>query len=225
VSVKNRTVAGLAGLALAGSACLVAITAAPAAHAASVKCGTRCSSLFNQKFGSADVSAVSGSAATDSPVILAAAAPSSAQDWTILRDGLVSSFRKAGLINGTLNKHYGSDQLFEYEYVPAATFTDLCLGVTSAAANGTKVVLLPCGAIDNTVWIDDAATEATSTGATNTTGTYAPLISATDTKYPAPEVLTDSKAGTAFTTTPLSASAAGVVAPDQMWQLISGVLP
>jgi hypothetical protein len=224
VSVKNRTVAGLAGLALAGSACLVATAAGPAAHAASVKCGSRCVSLFNQKFGSADVSAITGSAASGGAVILAAAAPSAGQDWAALPDGLVSSFRKAGLINGTLSKHYGSDQLFEYEYVPAATFSDLCLGVTATAVNGTKVVLLPCGATASTVWIDDAAVAAGSTDTTNTTGQFAPLISGSDTQYPAPEVLTASKAGTAFTTTPLSVSAKGVVAPDQMWQLIAGVL-
>jgi hypothetical protein len=227
VSVKNRTVAGLAGLALAGGACMVATAGAPAAHAASVKCGTACSSLFNQKFGSTDVSAVSGSTATGSAVILAGAAPSAAQDWAVIPDGIVSSFFKAGLINATMNKHYASDELYEYEYVPARTFTTLCLGVAAVPGNGTKVVLEQCGVSASTLWIDDAAAaadSAVSTVSTALSGEYAPLISGSDTQYPAPEVLTATAVGGDFTTTPLSVNAKGVVAPNQMWQTISGVL-
>ena len=68
----RRAVAGLAGLALAGGACLGGIAAAPVAGAASAACGRSCSSLYNQKFGTADVSAVSGgTAAPGQAVILA----------------------------------------------------------------------------------------------------------------------------------------------------------
>jgi hypothetical protein len=62
VSGMSKAVAGLAGLVLAGGACLNGIAAAPVAGAASVACRS-CSSLYNQKFGTADVSAVSGGTA------------------------------------------------------------------------------------------------------------------------------------------------------------------
>jgi uncharacterized protein (DUF697 family) len=77
VSGMRKAVAGLAGLVVAGGACLGGIAAAPVAGAASAACGHSCSSLYNQKFGTADVSAVSGGTARPlQAVILAAAAPS-----------------------------------------------------------------------------------------------------------------------------------------------------
>jgi hypothetical protein len=50
VSGMRKAVAGLAGLVLAGGACLGGIAAAPIAGAASAACGHSCSSLYNQKF-------------------------------------------------------------------------------------------------------------------------------------------------------------------------------
>ena len=76
MSGMRKAVAGLAGLVLAGGACLGGIAAAPVAGAASTACGHLCSSLYNEKFGTADVSAVSkGTAAPNQAIVLAAAAP------------------------------------------------------------------------------------------------------------------------------------------------------
>ena len=59
-------------------------------------------SRVNQKFGSADVSAVSGgTAGTGQPVILSAAAPSTTEDWQVAFQGTVNDFFNAGLINAT----------------------------------------------------------------------------------------------------------------------------
>ena len=217
MSGMRKAVAGLAGLVLAGGACLGGIAAAPVAGAASAACGHSCSSLYNQKFGTADVSAVSGgTAAPGQAVILAAAAPSTTEDWEVGFDGTVNDFFNAGLINATLDAHYGSDETFEFQYKPGGISSGLCLGIASGPAQGTKVTLEPCGATVNTLWILDAA---------DGSGGYAPYVSGSDTQYPAPFVLAASKVGGHFTTRALKTNKKGVIAKAQMWQVISGVLP
>ena len=216
MSGMRKAVAGLAGLVLAGGACLSGIAAAPVAGAASVACRS-CSSLYNQKFGTADVSAVSGgTAAPGQAVILAAAAPSTTEDWTVGFDGTVNDFFNAGLINATLDAQYGSDETFEFQYQPGGISSGQCLGIASGPAQGTKITLQPCGVTVNTLWILDAA---------DGSGGYAPYVSGSDTQYPAPFVLTASKVGGHFTTRALKTNEKGVIAKAQMWQVISGVLP
>ena len=146
MSGMRKAVAGLAGLVLAGGACLGGIAAAPVAGAASAACGHSCSSLYNQKFGTADVSAVSGgTAAPNQAVVLAAAAPSTTEDWEVAFQGTVNDFFNAGLINATLDEHYGTDGAFEFQYTPGGISSGLCLGIASGPAQGTKVTLQPCG--------------------------------------------------------------------------------
>lgn len=217
MSGKRKAVSWLAGLALAGGACLTGIAAASPAGAASAACGSSCVSLYNQKFATADVSAVSGGIeAVGQAVILAAAAPSTTEDWTSSFEGTVSDFFAAGLINQTLDQHYGPDAAFEFEYSPGGVQSGLCLGIASGPKQSTKVTLQPCGVSVNTVWIDDAA---------DASGGYAPFVSGSDTQYPAPFVLTAPGVGAGFTTQALRIKPNGTVADDQMWQLISGVLP
>jgi hypothetical protein len=216
VLVKNRTIAGLAVLALASGACLTAgasvAHAATAARAATVKCGSVCADLFNAKFGSADVSAVAGSRAVGQPLALAKAAAVPAQDFAVSDLGEVRHFYRLGLIKSSaLNGSYGSDEVYEYQYVPARSFSDLCLGVVHGS---TAVTLQRCGRTTSTLWIADAA-------AAN--GSYTPLISGTDTSAPAAWALTAAKVGAAFTITQLSKT--GVPAKDQLWQTFSGVTP
>ena len=215
MSRRRKAVVGLAGLALAGGACLGGVAAAPVAGAASPACGSSCVSLYNQKFGSTDVSAVSGgTAATGQAVILDVAAPSTIEDWSPSFQGAVSDFYAAGLMNATLNKYYGSDPVYEFQYTPGGVDSGECLGIASGPGQGTEVTLQPCTAINST-WIDDAAAAS---------GGYVPYISGSDTKYPAPYVLTAADGKGDFTTQALSVNLFGTVATDQMWQLISGVL-
>ena len=217
MSGMRKAVVGLAGLALSGGACLGGIVAAPVAGAASAACGHSCSSLYNQKFGTADVSAVSkGTAAPNQAVDLAAAAPSTTEDWEVSFQGTVNDFFNAGLINATLDAHYGTDEAFEFQYAPGGISSGLCLGIASGPAQGTKVTLQPCGVTVRTVWINDAA---------DASGGYAPYVSGNGTQYPAPFVLTAGKVGGHFTTKALRTNKKGVIAKAQMWQLISGVLP
>ncbi len=109
-----------------------------------------------------------------------------------------------------------TDLTYEIEYQPGGIASGLCLGIASGPKQGTKVTLQPCGVSANTVWINDAA---------DASDGYAPFISGSDTKYPAPYVLTAVGVGADFTTQALRIDPKGVVAEDQMWQLISGVLP
>lgn len=217
MSGKRKAVSGLAGLALAGGACLTGIAAASPAGAASAACGSSCVSLYNQKFGTADVSAVSGgTAAVGQAVVLAAAAPSTTEDLQASFQGTVSDFFAAGLMNATLNQNYGPDLVFEFEYNPGGIASGLCLGIASGPKQGTKVTLQPCGATVRTTWIDDAA---------DASGGYAPYINGNDSQFPAPFVLTAAGVGADFTTKALQVNPKGAVATDQMWQLITGVLP
>jgi hypothetical protein len=216
VSRKRKAVVGLAGLMLAGGAYVGGVAAAPVAGAASPACGSACVSMYNQKFGSADVSAVSGgTAATGQAVTLAAAAPSTAEDWGSAFQGVVSDFYAAGLMNATLDKYYGPDPVFEFEYLPGGIASGECLGTASGARQGTRVTLQPCGKTAGTAWIFDTAAAS---------GSYVPYISGSGSKYPGPYVLTAAQAGGGFTTQALRVDSKGVVAKDQMWQLISGVL-
>jgi len=216
VSRKRKTVVGLAGLALAGGACLGGIAAAPVAGAASLTCGSSCVSLYNQKFGSEDVSAVSGgTAAMGQAVILSAATTTRTEDWSAAFQGAVSDFYAAGLMNATLDAHYGTDPVYEFQYKPGGTSSGECLGIASGPGQGTKVTLQPCGKTASTAWIYDTA---------DASGGYVPYISGSDTKWPAPYVLTAPNVEGDFTTQALF-NLFGIVASDQMWQLISGVLP
>ena len=188
----------------------------PAASAGSTKCGTACLNLFNQKFGTADVAAVSGGAATAGHrVILSATEDTTAEDWAESVQGKVSDLAAAGLINATLAVLYANDPVVEITYAPGGVYSGLCLAVASGPSQNKPVTLQPCGVSADSLWIDDAAAAS---------GGYVPYISGSDTKYPAPYVLTAPRAGGDFTTQALSVNTNGTVASDQMWQLISGVL-
>jgi hypothetical protein len=74
--------------------------------------------------------------------------------------------------HSTLDAHYGSDEIFEFQYQPGGISSGLCLGIASGPAQGTKVTLQPCGVTVNTIWINDAA---------DGIGGYAPYVSGSGT--------------------------------------------
>ena len=224
MSGMRKAVVGLTGLVLAGGACLGGIVTAPVAGAASTACGHACSSLYNQKFGTADVSAVSAKGSTvpfgslavpNEAVKLDVAANSTTEDWQVSFEGTVNDFFGVGLIGATLDQQYGTDETFEFQYTPGNVSTGLCLGVGTAAAQGTKVTLQACGVSARTLWIKDTA---------DASDGYTPYVSGSGTQYPAPFVLTAPKAGGNLTTRALKANKKGVIHKAQLWQLVSGVL-
>ena len=174
----------------------------PAASAASPGCGPTCILLSNQKFGTADLPMVSGAATAAQPVVLSAASDSTAQDWTESFQGTVSDLYAVGLMNPTLDQHYGTDQTFQFEYTPGGIDSGLCLGVGSGPRQNTPVTLQPCGLSARTFWIWDTA---------DAKFPYTPLISGNDAKYPAPYVLTANTAGDNLTTQTLKTKPAAAV--------------
>jgi hypothetical protein len=202
----RRWAAALAAAAVAGGGMWLTV---PVASAGSTECGPGCINLFNQKFGTADVAAVSGGAATvGQPVILSAAAFSATEDWTEALQGKVSDFYAAGLMNATLNEHYGTDETVEIQYAPGGIDSGLCLGIASGPSQNTPVTLQPCGVSVDTVWILDTA---------DANGGYTPLISGNDAKYPAPYVLTANTTGDNLTTQALKTNP-GAASGAQRWQ-------
>jgi hypothetical protein len=199
----GRRAAALAAAAVVGGGMWLTV---PAASAANPEC-LSCINLFNQKFGTADVAAVSGAAASGRPVTLSASAPSTIENWTQAYQGAVSDFVAAGLMNATLGKHYGTDPAFEFQYAPGGSPSGLCLGTAAAPGSDTPVTLQSCGQSVNTIWIADTA---------NGSGGYTPFISGNDTKYPAPYVLTADTAGGNLVTKALKTDGAAVKA--QRWQ-------
>jgi hypothetical protein len=93
----------------------------------------------------------------------------------------VSDFFAAGLVSSALNLHYSHDWAYEIEYSPNGVNSNMCIGTASTAANGTPVVLVPCGASAKSVWVVDSRD---SIGAG-----YVPLINGSDANFSHPFVL------------------------------------
>jgi hypothetical protein len=180
-SARKRAVACVAAVTLAGAA-VVAMTSAPAAHAATLDCGYSCTDWFYQGAGNADIIEVdSGTAQVGQGTTVATAGNYSAEDFKLDSQALVSTYYSDGIVNAIVGLHWGNDYAFEIQYAPSGQESGLCLGVASVASPGEDVTLQPCGVDANTLWIELAADQSDG---------YEPLISATDTSVTAPEVLT-----------------------------------
>src|SRR5271154_6991224 len=106
--VKNKTLAGIAVLALAGSA-MLAGTAAPAGNAATVACGPACKAPFARQWGANLIGAVlAGIPRAGQNAVLYPAAPRNAEDWQFLYQGTVAAFYEAGIIGAAVGKTWPS---------------------------------------------------------------------------------------------------------------------
>ena len=82
----------------------------------------------------------------------------------------------------------GNDWVFEANWAPQGTTTDLCVGVPGTGAAGQNVTLRPCGVSKSTLWITDSAH---SFGADcRVPGNFCPWISGTTPDFKTPLVLT-----------------------------------
>jgi hypothetical protein len=138
-----------------------------------------------------------------------------AEDLYPTYQGDVASLFEAGLVTAAVALHYGclagtsafetcafgnpnvsipksaplgSTDLwaFEYEYAPFGVESGWCIGTATAATNGTKVSLQPCGVSSKTYWIADYFQGQYSVGS----GYAVPLINASTTNFSQPAVLT-----------------------------------
>jgi hypothetical protein len=207
VSLKNKTLAGLAALALAGGTAMLAM---PAADAATMKCGGGCVTLASQKFGAADVMAV-GSPST---VGLAAFRYTQSEDFLAQAEGTVNDLYRVGVIAKSVNSTYSTDQVYQYMYAPGGKGTGECLGATPGS---TAVTLLPCGTSGNTLWVGLSGWQ---------DGNFMPLMNAVASVKSA-MLLTASSATGALAVSQMNLGATTsneiTVSPYQMWETVAGV--
>jgi hypothetical protein len=213
MSIKTKLVtAATAVTVMAGVGAAGTLTA----NAATPKCGATCSDFYSGTSGTAFVLAAPRRAGQ--PVTLARAnRASKGEDFSVDALGTVHDFYRAGLLAGGLDKLYSGLSVYEIEYTPGATPSDLCLGTARTPGGGTPVALEPCGMKAKTVWI--FARQKTSTG------TYYALISAaTSNSFQHPYVLTSLKPGAPLVTAHQVASTDSHVG-HQLWSAEAGVLP
>jgi hypothetical protein len=212
--VKTKTLAGMAVLALAGSA-ILAGTAVPAGNAATVACGPVCKAPFARQWGANLIGAVlAGIPRVGQNAVLYPAAPRNAEDWQFLYQGTVAAFYEAGIVGPAVGETWPSYPAYEYEYTPAGTPTNLCLGTAVTAGPSTPLTLQPCGSTAKTLWIPLLA---------DRSGGYVPLINGSDTRTTFPYVMTGHGPDTNLTTAGL-VKIAGIVDPVQMWANFRGVI-
>jgi hypothetical protein len=213
--VGSRVTAGLAALALAGGALAAA---GPAASAATTACGAGCLALASQAFGPSDVSAVYyprfARPGEGQSVVLSSVGDLSTEDWRLTAEGTVAQFYALGIVGAAVGQTWPSYETYEYRYTPNGKDSNTCLGARATAANGTAVILQPCGINSQTLWIPLAS---------DVSSGFEPLINGSDTVVNTPYVLTAGPVGTSLTTSELS-TVAGAFNRTQMWENILGVL-
>ncbi len=226
MSIKSKVIAAAATLTLVGG---VSAVGTLSASAATPSCGHRCLDLFNREFGTHRSPAfvldvLRQGAKVGQPIILYRTSNSDpAEDFTISAQGTVYDFYEAGLASAALNLHYSHFEAYEIEYTPYGADSNLCVGVGSTPADGTKVALEPCGESARTLWVADSYD--------TVFGGYVPLINGADTNFSNPYVL--NYPGNAYptdnprpqlTTWTLSKYSNGAVYDNQLWGANFGVL-
>jgi hypothetical protein len=209
VLLKNKTMVGLAALALAGGTAMLAV---PAANAATDRCGDVCVTLASQKFGATDVVAVSPSSSGE----LAAFWYKDSEDFYGQPEGNVSALYRAGVIAKSVDNTYSSDEVYQYEYAPGGTASGNCLAATPGS---TAVTLQSCGATADTLWVGLNGLQH---------GNFLPVMSAALSTKSA-MLLTASTATGALTVSQMALSTTvsnGVTtatdSPYQMWETVQG---
>jgi hypothetical protein len=213
--IRSRIITGLAALALAGGALAAA---GPAAGAATPACGARCFNLFSQAAGTGDVMAVYfprfGIPGKGQSVILSAAGNLSSEDWSVTDEGSVAQFYAQGIVGAAVGQTWPSYDLYEFRYTPNGKDSGTCLGARATAANGTAVILPPCGISSLTLWL--------SLNSDSSSG-FVPVVNGSDTLVSTPYVLTAGPVGAGLTTSELG-MAGGAFNPAQMWHGVFGPL-
>jgi hypothetical protein len=140
-------------------------------------------------------------------VVLSAAGNVSSEDWHRVDEGTVAQFYAQGIVGAAVGQTWPSNEVYEFEYMPGGKYSELCLGTSVTAANGTPVVLQPCGINSKTLWIPLTS---------DASGRFVPAINGSDTLVNTPYVLTAGPVGASLTTAELS-TVAGAFNPAQMW--------
>jgi hypothetical protein len=141
-------------------------------------------------------------------VVLSAAGNVSSEDWHRVDEGTVAQFYAQGIVGAAVGQTWPSNEVYEFEYMPGGKYSELCLGTSVTAANGTPVVLQPCGINSKTLWIPLTS---------DASGRFVPAINGSDTLVNTPYVLTAGPVGASLTTAELS-TVAGAFNPPRCGQ-------
>jgi hypothetical protein len=217
MSIRSGIFAGLAALTLATATLTTAvISTTPAAAesarpAASSACGSPCTTISAEAFGSGWAMEVAGSAAVGTGLYMVAAANSENEDFTLIYEGTVKTFYDDGIFNSVVGTTWPNDDVYEYEYAPGGKDSGLCVGETSL---GNPLTLQDCGVSAVTCWValsnDDI-------------GGYEPLMIGTDNVVNTPYVMTATYTYSDFYTSQMSLYQ-GTFSPNQMMRDLNGVL-
>jgi hypothetical protein len=214
-SVRKNVVMSVAAVTLATGA-VVAITSGSMAHAATADCGNGCVESYTLEYGAGNIVAVdAGATEPGLGVGLGVAGAYSTEDFTIIKEGLVSGLYQKGIVGNVVDEQWGSDLAYQYDYAPDGVLSGFCLGLANAPSTGEGATLEPCGVNADTIWISMFEDE-------NDAG-YFPWINASDTVVGTPCVLTAVRpriwlrgADIYLEADPLSV-VSGTVDPAQMW--------
>jgi hypothetical protein len=200
MSIKKKVFAVAATMTMVGGVSAVGLLPAVAQ---TPSCGGNCVAVFGDEYGPSFVlDVLRQGEKVGQPIIEFRDSDSDpAEDFVYNEQGPVSDFFAAGLVSNALDLHYGGAgcesgvftgtppvctvpypdyNAFELEYAPYGVDSGLCVGVGSAAANGTPVALEPCGVSGKTVWIEDTG---------DGDGPVFPLINGSDNNFSNPYVL------------------------------------
>jgi hypothetical protein len=221
-STRNKVVMCVAAVTLATGA-VVAITSGSTAHAATADCGNGCVEPYTLEYGTGSIAAVyAGAVEPGLGVGLGVAGAYSAEDFLVIKEGLVSGLYQKGIVGTVVDEQWGADLAYQYVYAPDGVLSGFCLGLADSASTGEGATLEPCGLDANTIWISMFEDE-------NDAG-YFPWINASDTLVDTPYVLTALKprvwlrgADIYLEVDPLNV-VDGTVDPAQMWATAFGVV-
>jgi hypothetical protein len=204
MSIKKKVFAVAATMTMVGGVSAAGLLPAAASTPSCNGPAFACPSAYVNEFGPSFVfDVLRQGEKTGQPVILFRASNTDpAEDFVFAEEGTVSTLYAAGLVSKALDLHYGGaacetydpttstcttmypdERAVELEYAPYGVDSGLCIGVASTAANGTPVVLEPCGGSSKVVWVNDCAGPIV-----NPMG-YCPQINGSDTSFSHPYVL------------------------------------
>jgi hypothetical protein len=207
--VRRRIFCGLAACALAGGAMTAA---APAASGASTACGSACFTFWAEEYGTTYVMAVPAADYEQGSVVtLGAEGNHSSEDFQSEYAGTTTQFYQDGIIGPTLAETWPGAAMYEYQFTPGGKQSSLCVGTATAAADGTGLILQPCGVNDLTLWMPLTSQESDG---------YEPLVAGSDNRATSPYVMTTSRFEGQLGTYEL----ASPPTTGTMWAKISGVL-
>lgn len=129
-----------------------------------------------------------------------------------VHDGLLTK-------NSYANVNYPNFFAGELEFSPFGRASHKCIGLPGPATAGQKVIKVPCGTVNTTIWVWDHSHGTGGnclTGHGIITGVYCPLINASDQNFSTPQALTTFGPNTQLQVRPENNNGQETT-PEQQW--------